>query len=269
MNIVEEHPCLQTFLMQTMLVARLSKVTRKKIGAMIVAQVTDTRWEVLSQACNGVASGEPHVFELNGSTLSNVIHAEENAINKVDWNNIRYKRIALLVTASPCSGCATKILRYPKITDVVYIDAYRDQDSVLYLKEKIQVHTLTPDCRQKMYFGLEDTKALLPLADDAWRICHALIRGADCVTTESLLYSRSHLQSVIYAVITACAGWPEIKVNNIVISDEKLPEVLGSSSCHFHVNRYTIGETSKGSVQVIVRTTENKPTYYIESRCAS
>lgn len=269
MNIVEEHPCLQTFLMQTMLVARLSKVTRKQIGAMIVAQVTDTRWEVLSQACNGVASGEPHVFELNGITLSNVIHAEENAINKVDWDNVSYKRIALLVTSSPCGGCAEKILQYPKITDVVYIDAYRDQDSILYLKEKIQVHALMQDCRQKMYFGMAATTALLPLADDAWRICHALIRGADCVTNESLLFGRSHLQSVIYAVITACSGWPEIQVNNIVVEDEKLPELSGSSSRHYPVNRYTVGITSKGIVQVVVRVTKNKLTYYIESRCNS
>lgn len=146
-SLILQHPELLTYLTDMYAAAQRSKVTKKKMGSIIVGNIAGKVWQILSDGCNGVASGHEHVFEHEGKTLPTVIHAEDNAIRKIEQligygavslkdadNNPRYKKIVLFVMSSPCMGCAKRIVESGFITDVIYVDAYRDQSSINYLK---------------------------------------------------------------------------------------------------------------------------------------
>jgi deoxycytidylate deaminase len=140
--ILKKHKELLTYLPDMYAAAQRSRVTRKKMGSIIVGHLKGRVWQILSDGCNGVASGEDHVFEKNGETLSTVIHAEENALNKLkNLTELKaldlsvYKKLVIFVMSSPCPNCAKRIVNFGSITDVIYVDDYRDQSALDYLRQ--------------------------------------------------------------------------------------------------------------------------------------
>lgn len=173
--LLAQHLELLTYLTDMYAAAQRSKVTKKKMGSIIVGNIEGKVWQILSDGCNGVASGQEHVFEQNGKTLPTVIHAEDNAIRKIEqlvkFGTLKlvdntgkslYKKIVLFVMSSPCTGCASRIIDCGFITDVVYVDDYRDQRGLDLLNyEGISTNKIGADVCTDLISAADKVKANL------------------------------------------------------------------------------------------------------------
>ena len=101
---------------------------RHKVGAIVV---TDDNTQVLSVGYNGNYSGGPNEVESEIPGESGMIHAEINALLKMDYNNPKKK--IMYVTLSPCKMCA-KALVNAGISSVKYTQEYRNTEGVDILK---------------------------------------------------------------------------------------------------------------------------------------
>ena len=102
---------------------------RRKVGALIVKDKM-----IISDGYNGTPSGFENICEDdNDKTKPYVLHAEANAITKVDRSNNSSNGATLYVTSSPCIECA-KLIIQAGIKRVVYSDAYRLSDGIDLLK---------------------------------------------------------------------------------------------------------------------------------------
>jgi dCMP deaminase len=90
-----------------------------KVGAVIV---TDDNTQVLSVGYNGDQKGGSNQRESEDTGKSGFIHAEVNALIKMDYNNP--KRKIMYVTHSPCSVCAKCIIN-ANVSEVVYLNLYK------------------------------------------------------------------------------------------------------------------------------------------------
>ena len=111
------------------IIARRSVDPRFKVGAAIV---NEDGTLVLSVGYNGDHRGgtnEPESFEPGQSGL---IHAEINALIKLDYNYPQRK--VMYLTMSPCRMCAKAIVN-AKIDAVVYDQEYRDTSGLQILRE--------------------------------------------------------------------------------------------------------------------------------------
>jgi len=116
---------------------------RFKVGAIVVSE---DNTQVLSVGYNGDQAGGPNMVESSLPGESGCIHAEINALIKLDYNNPKYKK--MYVTLSPCKMCAKAIIN-AGIDEVVYGKLYRDQSGVELLKTSntvIRLHDETLDC---------------------------------------------------------------------------------------------------------------------------
>lgn len=102
---------------------------RRKVGAIIV---TSDNTRVLSVGYNGDHKGGPNKVDSSEEGMSGFIHAEENAIIKMNYNEHREK--TMYVTTSPCLMCAKKIIN-ADIKTVVYCEEYRKTDGIELLKK--------------------------------------------------------------------------------------------------------------------------------------
>ena len=93
---------------------------RFKVGALIV---TEDNTQVLSIGYNGDQAGGSNEVESLEPGQSGCIHAEINALIKLDYNNPKKKK--MYVTLSPCKMCAKAIVN-ANIHEVVYLEKYRD-----------------------------------------------------------------------------------------------------------------------------------------------
>lgn len=110
------------------LISERSYDPRTKVGAVVV---TEDNTQVLSVGYNGNhRGGENHVDSAEPG-LSGFIHAEVNALVKMDYNNP--KRKVMYVTHSPCVACA-KLIINANIHEVKYLEEYRDSSGVELLK---------------------------------------------------------------------------------------------------------------------------------------
>ena len=100
--------------------ARLSKATRKKVGACFV-----TANGVIVPGYNGTVSGASVLLELNDATTSDCIHAELNGVLKAAKEGICLRGSTLYVTLSPCEMCAPMIAQI-EVARVVYDEVYRN-----------------------------------------------------------------------------------------------------------------------------------------------
>lgn len=100
---------------------------RFKVGAVIV---TEDNTQVLSIGYNGDQAGGPNEVESLEPGQSGCIHAEINALIKLDFNNPKKKK--MYVTLSPCKMCAKAIVN-ANINEVIYSEKYRDDSGVLLL----------------------------------------------------------------------------------------------------------------------------------------
>lgn len=136
--------------------AATSYAKRLQVGCVLVDEDVD---QPMSIGWNGTAPGAPNVCEkeVDGQLVSDgVIHAEENAINRLRWC-YPFKKLTMFVTHSPCPACTKKIIESGMINKIVYLEPYRILDGIKELMTAgIQVyrmvdnhavlhHVLTPD----------------------------------------------------------------------------------------------------------------------------
>ena len=110
------------------LVSKRSYDPRHRVGAVIV---TSDNQQVLSIGYNGNYSGGPNETESAVPGESGMIHAEINALIKLDYNIPKNKK--MYVTLSPCLMCAKAIVN-GGIDEVIYDEEYRDTSSLDILK---------------------------------------------------------------------------------------------------------------------------------------
>lgn len=110
------------------LIARRSYDPRYQVGSVIV---TDANTQVLAIGYNGNYSGGPNTVESLSPGQSGMIHAEINALIKLDYNNPNKK--IMYLTLSPCRGCAKAIIN-GDISEVVYGEQYRDTSGIELLQ---------------------------------------------------------------------------------------------------------------------------------------
>jgi dCMP deaminase len=109
-------------------IARRSVDPRHQVGAIVV---TEDNTQVLAVGYNGNYMGGPNEVESLSPGESGMIHAEINALLKMDYNNPKKK--IMYVTLSPCRMCAKAMIN-SGISRVVYSETYRDDSSLELLK---------------------------------------------------------------------------------------------------------------------------------------
>ena len=110
------------------IIAQRSCDPRHRVGAIVV---TSDNTQVLSVGYNGNYTGGPNEIESEVPGESGMLHAEINALLKLDYNNP--KRKVMYVTLSPCRMCCKAIIN-SGVSEVVYNQSYRDTSGLEILK---------------------------------------------------------------------------------------------------------------------------------------
>ena len=121
--------------------AKLSYCKRKQVGALIVKDRM-----IISDGYNGTPSGfENRCEDDEGNTQWFVLHAEANAILKLARSTQSAKDATLYLTLSPCKECSKLILQ-AGIKKLVYVDNYKDNDGIAFLRNHgIEILQVTDD----------------------------------------------------------------------------------------------------------------------------
>lgn len=110
-------------------IAQRSHHSTFKVGALIV---TSDNTQVLSLGYNGNAAGMSNVPESEAPGCSGLLHAEINALLKLDYNNPKDK--VMYLTLSPCETCAKAIVN-SGLKRVVYKERYRNDAGIKILQK--------------------------------------------------------------------------------------------------------------------------------------
>ena len=110
-------------------IAQRSHHSTFKVGALIV---TSDNTQVLSLGYNGNAAGMSNVPESEAPGCSGLLHAEINALLKLDYNNPKDK--VMYLTLSPCETCAKAIVN-SGLKRVVYKARYRNDAGIKILQK--------------------------------------------------------------------------------------------------------------------------------------
>ena len=105
-------------------ISKRSYDPRFQVGAVVV---TEDNCQVLAVGYNGNYSGGPNEVESESPGESGMIHAEINALLKMDYNNPKKKKMYL--TLSPCRMCAKAIIN-AGVDEVVFLEKYRNTDGI-------------------------------------------------------------------------------------------------------------------------------------------
>tara|TARA_Y100000310_G_scaffold63424_1_gene58827 strand:- start:417 stop:827 length:411 start_codon:yes stop_codon:yes gene_type:complete len=111
-------------------IARRSYDPRHQVGAVIV---TGDNTQVLAVGYNGNYAGGPNEVESETPGESGMLHAEINALLKLDYNNPKRKKLYL--TLSPCRMCSKAIIN-SGIDELIYLEGYRDISGLKLLNEE-------------------------------------------------------------------------------------------------------------------------------------
>jgi|TARA_R110001583_G_scaffold178013_1_gene333658 dCMP deaminase len=111
-------------------ISRRSYDPRHQVGAVLV---TEDNTQVLAVGYNGNYSGGPNEVESEIPGESGMLHAEINALLKMDYNNPKIKKMYL--TLSPCRMCAKAIIN-AGVSEVIYFEEYRDTSGLDILRDK-------------------------------------------------------------------------------------------------------------------------------------
>ena len=114
-------------MMTAQMYAKLSYAERRKVGCVIVKDET-----IIGIGYNGTPPGWDNQCEANGVTKPEVLHAEQNAFDKVIRGTISSVGASIFVTTAPCIECAKRILG-AGIREVFYNEVYRSDDGLLFL----------------------------------------------------------------------------------------------------------------------------------------
>ena len=110
-------------------IAQRSHHSTFKVGALIV---TSDNTQVLSLGYNGNAAGMSNVPQSEAPGCSGLLHAEINALLKLDYNNPKDK--VMYLTLSPCETCAKAIVN-SGLKRVVFKDRYRNDAGIKILQK--------------------------------------------------------------------------------------------------------------------------------------
>lgn len=110
------------------IIAQRSHHPTFKVGALIV---TSDNTQVLSMGYNGNARGMSNVPQSDAPGCSGLLHAEINALLKLDYNNPKDK--VMYLTLSPCENCAMAIIN-SGIEKVVFKEKYRSTKGIEILE---------------------------------------------------------------------------------------------------------------------------------------
>lgn len=119
-------------------ISKRSYDPRYQVGAVIV---TCDNTQVLSVGYNGNYAGGPNKVESKTPGESGMLHAEINALLKMDYNNPKDKKLYL--NLSPCRMCAKAIIN-SGIGHVFYSQMYRDMSGLEILSASGINHKLIP-----------------------------------------------------------------------------------------------------------------------------
>ena len=101
-------------------ISQRSADSKYKVGAVVV---NSENTQVLSIGYNGDQKGGPNRRQSDETGKSGFIHAEINALIKMDYNNPCIKKMYL--TLSPCEVCAKAIVN-ANINEVIFNELYED-----------------------------------------------------------------------------------------------------------------------------------------------
>jgi dCMP deaminase len=125
-----ERPSWEKIWMKTAhIIATRSTDPRHKVGAVIVS---DDNTQILALGYNGNYVGGPNEVESSEPGQSGNLHAEVNALLKMDFNNPKKK--IMYITLSCCRMCA-KAIANSRIDKVVYFEEYRDTSGLDILRD--------------------------------------------------------------------------------------------------------------------------------------
>lgn len=112
---------------------------RFQVGAVITSE---DNCQVLAVGYNGNYAGGPNEVESLEPGESGMIHAEINALLKMDYNNPKNKKMYL--NLSPCRACSKAIVN-AGIDEVIFKNQYRDSSGIEILKSAgIKVRQFVP-----------------------------------------------------------------------------------------------------------------------------
>jgi dCMP deaminase len=109
-------------------ISRRSYDPRYQVGAVIVA---GDNTQVLAVGYNGNYAGGPNEVESTVPGESGMLHAEINALLKMDYNVPKQKK--MYITLSPCRMCAKAIVN-AGIDEIFYAVKYRDTSGLNILE---------------------------------------------------------------------------------------------------------------------------------------
>lgn len=110
--------------------AQLSYAKRRKVGCVVVKDDT-----IIAIGYNGTPPGWDNNCEgPDGLTLPHVIHAEQNAMDKLMRGSTSSVGAAVFVTTAPCFTCAMR-LRGAGVVAVYYRDTYHDTAGIDFLRK--------------------------------------------------------------------------------------------------------------------------------------
>ena len=109
--------------------SKRSTCSRRHVGCVIVS--TDNQ-RVLAIGYNGSWRGGPNECDSETPGNCGCLHAEENALIKLDYNDHADKKI--YTTTMPCIMCAKRIIN-SGIKQVIYFEEYRNREGVDLLEK--------------------------------------------------------------------------------------------------------------------------------------
>lgn len=109
--------------------AGLSYAQRRQVGCVIVID------DIVVPGYNGTPAGWDNRCEVpdGSATLPEVIHAEQNALDKIVRSTLSSVGASVFVTTAPCIECA-KRLQGARVREVFYRDVYRNEDGIEFLR---------------------------------------------------------------------------------------------------------------------------------------
>ena len=125
----KQHELDKRYLRMAAIWAENSYCKRRQVGALLVKDKM-----IISDGFNGTPAGFENVCEdETNRTKPYVLHAEANAITKVEASSNSSRGATIYVTSSPCIECA-KLIIQSGIRRVVYSEDYRLADGIELLR---------------------------------------------------------------------------------------------------------------------------------------
>lgn len=111
--------------------SELSYAERLKVGCIVVKEDS-----VVAIGYNGTPPGWDNKCETSdgSSTLPHVIHAEQNALDKLVRSGISSVDSDVFITHSPCMECAKRLIG-AKVRSVYYNQVYRSEEGINLLRQ--------------------------------------------------------------------------------------------------------------------------------------